>query len=169
MNSNILNKLGLGNIDVGLILIIFFALLLVILIWLILQSISYKKIKNKYNKFMQGKNAKNLESDIFLLFEDNKLIKSILSKNEKDISSLFENMEYTFQKVGIVKYDAFHQMGGNLSFCLVLLNKNNDGFVLNSVHSTEGCYTYTKEIKAGICSISLGKEEEEALALAIND
>ena len=64
-------------------------------------------------------------------------------------------------------YDAFNQMGGQLSFCLALLDENNNGFIINSVHSTEGCYSYTKEIKGGECSISLGKEEEEALLIAM--
>ena len=58
-------------------------------------------------------------------------------------------------------------MGGKLSFSLALLDQNNDGFILNSVHSSEGCYSYTKEIKNGECSISLGSEEEVALNKAM--
>ena len=76
-------------------------------------------------------------------------------------------MEGTFQKLGLVKYDAFQQMGGKLSFSLALLDENDNGFIINSVHSTEGCYSYTKEINAGVCSLTLGKEEEQALAIAI--
>ncbi|MCM1417124.1 MAG: DUF4446 family protein, partial [bacterium] len=41
------------------------------------------------------------------------------------------------------------------------------GFVLNSVHSTEGCYSYTKEIKSGLCEIALGDEEKQALNMAM--
>ena len=76
-------------------------------------------------------------------------------------------MESAFQKVGIIKYDAFSQMGGKLSFCLALLDENNNGFILNSVHSTEGCYSYTKQIIGGESKIDLGKEEAEALQMAI--
>ena len=78
-------------------------------------------------------------------------------------------MESAYQKMGLVKYDAFHQMGGQLSFCLALLDENNNGFIINSVHSTEGCYSYTKEIRLGESEISLGKEEAEALAIAIGE
>ena len=78
-------------------------------------------------------------------------------------------MESTFQKIGIVKYDAFRQMGGNLSFCLALLDENNNGFIMNSVHSTDGCYTYTKEIANGQCEIDLGTEEKKALSMAMGD
>ena len=80
-----------------------------------------------------------------------------------------DNLKITYQKKGLVKYDAFHQMGGQLSFCLALLDENNNGFVINSVHSTEGCYSYTKEIKQGESAIPLGTEEEEALAIALGE
>ena len=80
---------------------------------------------------------------------------------------LNKNMERTFQKMGIVKYDAFNTMGGQLSFSLALLDGNDDGFIINSVHSSEGCYSYTKEIKGGTSSITLGQEEQRALDEAI--
>lgn len=82
---------------------------------------------------------------------------------------LYKNMESAYQKMGLVKYDAFSQMGGQLSFCLALLDENNNGFIINSVHSTEGCYSYTKEIKNGQSDISLGKEEAEAMAIAMGE
>lgn len=117
---------------------------------------------------MSGKNAKSLENEIVGLFEDNKFIKTSVEKNKKDIRILFKNMESTFQKIGIIKYDAFNQMGGKLSFCLALLDESNNGFILNSVHSAEGCYSYTKEIINGESSILLGDEEKQALNKAMN-
>lgn len=116
---------------------------------------------------MQGKDAKSLEKDIIGLYEDNKFLKTVTEKNKKDIRSLYKNMESAYQKCGIVKYDAFQQMGGKLSFSLALLNEKNDGFIINSVHSTDGCYSYTKIVKDGNCSISLGEEEKEALDIAM--
>ena len=88
------------------------------------------------------------------------------STNEKNIDKLFSNMKFTFQKVGLVKYDAFHEMGGKLSFSLALLNETDDGFVMNAVHSREGCYTYIKEIVGGNSIIVLAEEEQEALDMA---
>jgi hypothetical protein len=69
--------------------------------------------------------------------------------------------------MGLVKYDAFNQMGGQLSFCLALLDENNNGFLMNSVHGAESCYTYMKEIKNGENNLSLSPEETEALAMAM--
>ncbi|MDE6405132.1 MAG: DUF4446 family protein, partial [Lachnospiraceae bacterium] len=106
--------------------------------------------------------------DIMGLYEDNRLIKASMEKNRKDIENLYRKLEGAFQKIGIVKYDAFNQMGGQLSFSLALLDENDNGFIMNSVHSAEGCYSYTKEIKNGLCDISLGEEEKKALDMAMD-
>ena len=167
MNSAFLTMIGLGGIDIGYILVGIVTVLLIVLILLIVLLVKYSNIKKRYDKFMKGKNASSLEDDMHGVFEDMKLLKTNTDRNKKDIRILYKNMEKTFQKLGIVKYDAFNQMGGQLSFSLALLDENNDGFIINSVHSSEGCYSYTKEIKNGTSPISLGAEEEQALNIAM--
>ncbi len=137
MNSEILNYMGLGGLDVGYIFIGMLVLLLLLTVLVIIQMVSTSKLKKRYSKFMQGKDAKSLEMDIIGLYEDNKFIKTSVEKNKRDIRDLYKKLESTFQKIGIVRYDAFQEMGGRLSFSLVLLDENDNGFVLNSVHSTE--------------------------------
>ena len=172
MNSTLLNKIGLGKLDWGF-LVIGFAVLAVVmlaaLILLIVQITKVNGLKKRLDSFLVGKDGGNLEQDIVRLVEDNKSLKITADRNRKDIRTLYKKMETAYQKMGLVKYDAFHQMGGQLSFSLALLDENNNGFIINSVHSTEGCYSYPKEIKNGVCSISLGKEEAEALEMAIGE
>lgn len=168
MNNSFLNSLGLGTLDIGVVILVLCIIIVILLVINITNICSINKLKKKYHKFMTGQNAKSLENEIIALFEDNKFIKSSIDKNKKDIRTLYKNMESTFQKIGIIKYDAFNQMGGKLSFCLALLDENNNGFILNSVHSAEGCYSYTKEIINGESSISLGEEEKQALLKAMN-
>lgn len=167
MNYNLMEEIGLENLDLTYVLIGITGFLLILLVWNIIQTVRLSKLKKKYVKFMSGKNAKSLEKDIIGLYEDNKFIKMATDKNERDIKRLYDKLEGTYQKLGIVKYDAFNQMGGQLSFSLALLDENDNGFVLNSVHSTEGCYSYTKVIKKGICDIPLGDEEKKALDKAM--
>ena len=168
MNYNLLEEMGVGNFDLTYLFIAAFALILILLIVTIVQTIRIGKLSKRYKKFMSGKTANSLEQDIEGIYEDNKFIKAAMEKNRKDILALYRKLESTFQKVGIVKYDAFNQMGGQLSFSLALLDENDNGFILNSVHSAEGCYSYTKEIKNGLCEISLGDEEKKALDIAMN-
>lgn len=169
MNSNILQSIGLGNLDIAYLFLILLIFIVVLFVIIILQMKKLNRLQKRINKFMTGKDAKSLEKDIVGLYEDNKFLKINVDKNKKDIRTLYKNMEHAFQKIGLIKYDAFQQMGGKLSFSLALLDENNNGFILNSVHSTEGCYTYTKEIKNGECAISLGEEEQQALDMAIGE
>ncbi len=169
MSSALLDDMGLGSFDIAYILIGMAVMILILFILSIVQMTKLSKLKKRYEKFMNGKDAKSLEQEIMSICEDNSFLKSATERNKKDIRKLFYNMEYTFQKCGIVKYDAFRQMGGKLSFSLALLNKKNDGFIINSVHSSDGCYSYTKEVRDGKCDISLGEEEAQALKMAIGE
>lgn len=172
MDSTLLNKIGLGKLDWGFLVIGFAVLTVILLAVLILLIVQIKKVnglKKRLDSFLLGRDGSSLEEDIVHLVEDNKSLKVTAEKNRKDIRTLYKKAESAYQKMGLVKYDAFHQMGGQLSFSLALLDENNNGFIINSVLWTEGCYSYTKEIKNGACPISLGKEEAEALEMAIGE
>lgn len=171
-NSNFLNKLGLGSFDLGYLLAVvavLAVLVLILIILLILQMSKTGKLKNRLDQFLTGKDGDSLEEEFASLFEDTKILKASAEKHKKDIRILYKKLESAYQKMGLIKYDAFSQMGGQLSFSLALLDENNNGFILNSVHSAEGCYSYTKEIRNGECSLELGKEEAEALAIAMGE
>ena len=140
--------------------------LIILLVVLIINLVQISKLKKKYKIFMCGKTAKSLEDTLVKRLDQVDELIAANAANEKNINELFDKMKITFQKVGLVKYDAFHEMGGKLSFSLALLNETNDGFVLNAVHSRDGCYTYVKEIIGGNSIIILADEEQEALDMA---
>lgn len=167
MTFDLLNQFGLSGLDYSYLFIGLAGISLVLLILVIIQMIQIGNLKKKYKKFMGGKDVKSLEDKLKTIVEDNKYIIELSTENKKNIKEINKEMEISFNKVGIVKYDAFNQMGGKLSFCLALLNEKDNGFIMNSVHSSEGCYTYIKEIKAGICNIDLGNEEKQALSEAM--
>ena len=143
-----------------------FSILLFII--LLINAIQMHKLKKKYKMFMDGKNAKTLEESIKSRMDQIDYLISSNQKNENEIKRILKSMKNTFQKVGLVKYDAFQEMGGKLSFSLALLNEVNDGFIINAMHSREGCYTYIKEIIDGNSVIALAEEEKEALDMAMN-
>jgi hypothetical protein len=150
-------------IIIGLVVVCF-----VLFILVIINISQTSKLKKKYAAFMLGKNAKSLEDTLITRLEQVDKLLTANETNEENIKTIFANMKYTFQKVGLVKYDAFNEMGGKLSFSLALLNESDHGFVLNAVHSREGCYTYVKEIIDGNSIIQLAEEEQEALNMAKN-
>lgn len=142
------------------------AVVLILLILYIVNIVQISKIKKNYRIFMEGKDAKSLEDTLIKRLDQVDELLRANKTNARNIENLFEKMKPTFQKAGLVKYDAFNEMGGKLSFSLALLNEMDDGFVLNAVHSREGCYTYIKEIVAGNSIIALADEEQEALDMA---
>ena len=168
MNSELLNKIGIGEIDPAYFITGLLVICLGLLIYIIATNKKIKTLNEKYKKFMSGKDGKTLENTIAKRFSQvDELINLDKTKDER-LDEISENLQIAFQKIGIVKYDAFNEMGGKLSFALAILNKENTGFVINAMHSREGCYTYIKEIIRGESYILLGEEEKEAVDKAIN-
>ena len=168
VNNNLLNEMGLGTLDIGYIFIGLIALIIILLILLIVALCKVSKLNKRCDSFMKGKAGKSLEQDIVRLYEDNQVLKTGVNENKRDIRSINKQLAKAFQKVGIVRYNAFQTMGGNLSYSLVLLDENDNGFILNTIHSSEGCYSYTKDIVNGSCNIALSAEEQKAIDMAMS-
>lgn len=117
------------------------------------------RLTNKYKMFMRGKDAISLEKAFEKKFEEVDAMTEAVKYQADEIYKLKEIQKMTLNKTAIVKYDAFKDVGGKLSFALAMLDKENSGFVLNAIHSREGCYTYVKEIVKGESYIVLGEEE----------
>jgi hypothetical protein len=163
---NIINMVENNN---AIIVIVLAAMTLLLLILLIITMIRLGGLNKKYIKFMSGANGENLEKQVLSRFADVDVLKKDNKLMHTEIDKIKENLLVTYQKIGVVKYDAFKEMGGKLSFVLALLDKNNNGILLNSVHSSrEGCYTYIKEIIKGESFLELSADEKAALDMAIN-
>lgn len=145
------------------------ALVFILIILMIINVVQMSKLKKSYKIFMKGKNAKNLEDTLIKRLNQVDDLINANSANEKNIKTLFQNMQRTYQKMGLVKYDAFNEMGGKLSFSLAMLDVKNNGFIINAMHTREGCYTYIKEIIDGNSVIVLSGEEQEALNNAMGE
>ncbi len=163
--SSIFNNLG---IDIGYIIIALMALVIVLLVFVIILLVKVKQMNTRYQKFMKGKNGEELEQVIYERFGELDIMQKIASQHANEIKNLKRQFRSSFSKYGMIKYDAFKEMGGTLSFALALLTERNNGFIINCMHSREGCYTYIKEIINGESYIALSEEEKESLQSAIN-
>ncbi len=142
-------------------------LTLILLIVVIVCIFKIKKLYRSYDYFMRGKDAETLEDIIISHIQDIQELKFQDRANKDQIRTNNKNMRASFQKFGMVRYNAFKGMGGNLSFAFALLDYTNTGFIINSVHSREGCYLYLKAVDRGQTEILLGSEEKEALEQAL--
>ena len=162
---SIFDKLG---IDLGYVVIGLTGFIILLTFLVLVLLVKSAKLKKSYKAFMKGNQGSDLEEIIMSRFQEIDELKKAKIVIDNNIKNLTDNMTYTYQKVGLVKYDAFREMGGKLSFALALLNGENSGVIINSMHSSrEGCYTYVKEIIHGESYVMLADEEKEALNMAM--
>lgn len=152
------------GIDVSYIVIVLFVINVALIVVTVLLYSRQKKMKNNLSVFMNGKDAESLEDAMVEKFSEINEINRLGKASAKEIIDIKDKHMFAFQKFSIVKYDAFKEMGGKLSFSVCMLTDNNDGFIISSMHSTsEGCYVYIKEIIAGEAYVLLSEEEKKVL------
>ena len=130
-------------------------------------NVKYTKLYKQYDYFMRGKDAETLEDYFVELQRHVENLEIEDQKNKEVMRILNKNIRASFQKFGLIKYNAFGGLGGNMSFAFALLDYTNTGFVINSVHSREGCFLYIKDVDAGTTEVELGSEEKLALEQAL--
>jgi hypothetical protein len=165
MQSDILSSLG---IDPGIIVIVMMGIMVFVLLYMVRVSMKMTRFMKRYRIFMKGKDAVSLEKAFAQKFLEVDKVVELNKIHANEIRRIKEIQSRTANKIGIVKYDAFPDVGGRLSFALAMLDESDSGFVLNAIHGREGCYTYIKEIVKGESYVVLGQEEKEALRQAVN-
>ena len=148
-------------------LMLSFLFSIVSVIFAVYYSGAYHRLYRRYDFFMRGKDAETLENYIMNLEKHVVRLEDENEANKNSIKAITKNNRTAIQKIGLVRYNAFAGLGGNMSFALEILDYTNSGFVINSVHSQDGCYSYIKDVQAGTTEVELGAEEKLALERAL--
>ncbi len=134
----------------------------------IVNYIRTKKIMKRYKRLMRGMNNKNLEA---MLVEHLNAVREVEDKLEdvnRNYTFLSKKLSNCIQKVGIVRYNPFGQIGSNQSFSIALLDEHNNGIVLTGLFTRSNSSIYAKPIQALKSDYPLSDEEKEAIEMAIN-
>ena len=164
MGNSMLNN---WPIDPAIVIIALGVITLLLLIMTVICIMQTSRLYRRYDYFMRGKDAESMEEIILNLLDEVKELKSQDRANKDMKRTLSKHVKESYQKFGMVRYNAFKGMGGNLSFAYAMLDQNNSGYILNAVHSREGCYLYIKKVEKGETDTLLGNEEEAALKEAL--
>ena len=148
-------------------LIISFVLNIILIILVLINVFLRMKDRKMYLSFMKRiGNGNDLDQmlkkyleDVREVKKDNSEIKAYYTQLDRDISSCI-------QKIGLVRYNAFKDVGSDLSFAVALLDREDNGIVLNGLYGSESSNIYAKPIKRGISSYQLSEEENYALEIA---
>lgn len=141
------------------------ALLFLIIIALM---VSVGKLNKKYKRMMRGTKTRNLEE---LINSNLDKIDEALGNSEKSLETVKafgEQIKTCVNKVSIIRYKAFPDVGSDLSFSIAILDSNNDGIILTGIYSRHDSTTYAKPVDKGISRYELSEEEAHVLNEAIN-
>ena len=158
--SDLFSKVG---IDLGVVVLLLIVLIIVMMIMTVSMSLRLSRLNQKYRSFMKGKDAQSLEKLFHQRFKEIDKLNKQNELTKKNLADLKKIQGMTLNKYGIVKYDAFDDVGGKMSFALAMLDKENTG----AIHSRDNCFLYLKEIVKGESYIMLSTEEIDALRQAI--
>ena len=143
----------------------FYLIILVfIFLWLGVLTIFLWRALGHYRKLTEGIEKKHLQAVLEKILKDleeeNKQIREIL----KDLKRLEKENLYNIQKIGLVRFNPFAEVGGNQSFSLAILDGENSGLVISSLHSREVTRIYAKPVKKGrAVGYQLSSEEIQAI------
>ena len=145
-------------------ILIILGFLVILNIYLFIQMF---KLRKKLRILFQGSGSKNLEEILIEQVKKTENQKKGLEKSGEEIKELKEISKKTFQKISLMRFNPFKNVGGDQSFSIALLDSQNNGFVISSLYSQEGNRVYAKAIKQGKSEYPLSKEEEQTIQQAI--
>ncbi len=128
-------------------------ILIVVVVWNLTLSYLLWRIAREIRYLNQGLDKKNLME----ILDGLQAVKKRIEKIEKE-------SDFYFQKAGLVKFNPFAELGGDQSFSLALLDDNNQGIVITSLHGRQATRIYTKVIGDG--KVKLSEEEKKAVKQA---
>ena len=141
---------------------------IVLLLFLFITMINLSMFKSKYKKLNKGSKGIPLDEHILNNKEQIEFMKKIQEDVLNKIDAVELQMKKSYSKMSLHKYDAFDNAGGKLSFILVMLDEDRNGFMLHNIHNNDFSYLYSKKVSRGTTEEVLTKEEKEILLNTIN-
>lgn len=145
---------------------LFIGMLALLILFLINLSKTNRAIK-RYNQLVNGISEIDIEELLMKINKDINDMNRDISVMEQNIADVKTKLAFAIQKVGFIRYNAFDDMGSQLSFSIALLDAFKNGFVITSIYGRENVVSYGKPIKDGTSNIPLSAEEMIAIDRAL--
>lgn len=155
-----------GSTAAGVLFIVLIAAVVILCLINFRLNMRMARLERRYRLFMKDSDGQSIENAMAKKIRDINKLHERQENHTEALKQLRREYDRTLTKYGIVKYDAFEDVGGKMSFSLAMLDELNNGFVISSVHSRDNCYVYLKEIVRGESYIMLSDEEISALRKA---
>lgn len=139
------------------------AIIIIMLIIMMIMTGKISRIEKRYKKVMRGNNNQNLEELIVGYMNKIDEVKKESETEKENYNYILQNIEKCIQKVSIVRYKAFDDVGSDLSFSIALLDGKNSGMILTGIYGRNESTTYAKPVDNGISRYDLSDEEAQVL------
>ena len=144
-------------------------LVIALLVYCVILHIRLGSLKKKYDFFMQGENGASLERKLSVEVSEIRDAAKGLETMMTEQAAIRNIQSNTIQKIGFIKYNAFENIGNDLSFALTLLDGNNNGICISSIYGRNESRIFSKPIVKGKSLVSLSQEELESLNEALGE
>lgn len=135
-------------------------------VWLLALSVAFFLIFRFFNRLARGTKEIDLRKVLDRLLEQEKKNSEGVELLVKEIRRLQEEGKLHVQRIGLVRFNPFKEIGGDHSFSLALLDGKDTGVVVTGLHTRERTRVYMKAIREGKCEFELSDEEKKALVKA---
>lgn len=160
-----LTKWIMGNLEY--VLLGMTGLILLALIVFISINIKLSKLNQRYKQMMKGMEGVNVEQLLMAHIDEVKGAVKKVNQLDAECKRLDGITQQCVQKVGIVRFNAFEDMGSDLSFAIALLDAQNNGLVISGIYGRNETRTYSKPIENGASTYFLTEEEKQAISQAL--
>ncbi|MGA2910318.1 MAG: DUF4446 family protein [Candidatus Microgenomates bacterium] len=143
-----------------------FIVFLIFGIWLLAISVFLFRLVALFNKLTKGVEVTDLKKVLEKVLAQGDVTSKEIKEIVKRIDYLEEDGKLHIQKVGLVRFNPFKELGGDHSFSLAILDSLDSGVVITSLHTRDRTRVYMKDVKKGKSSFELSVDEKRALSNA---
>lgn len=162
--ERIFSFISLNSVALNIGFIIGFLLLFILYIH---NRYKVKKLTSRYKTLVANDSGLNIEEILLNNQRDIAELREDIKQIEKQISSLEVKQSFSVQKIGFIRYDAFSDIGNELSYSIALMDSYHSGFVITSLFGRDNSVSYAKPLKNGDSRIPLSAEEQIAIDRAL--
>jgi hypothetical protein len=142
------------------------SLLIILGVWLLILSFFLYRFITLFNKLTKGVEVTDLKKVLENILAKGKANTDDIKILEKRINLIEEDGKFHIQKIGLIRFNPFKELGGDHSFSMAILDSHSSGIIITSLHTRDRTRVYMKDIKKGKSSFELSTEEKSALANA---
>lgn len=157
----------LENLEIVVLTLI--GLLVLALFFFVINTVRLNQLHRRYRLLMKGVDKGNLEDLLFKQAEQIKELSQYVKEVKASQNQIGQELRTSIGPIGVVRYNAFDDVGSDLSYSVAILNRDKNGVVFSSLYGREDSRTYAKPIENGESTYKMTDEEKEAVSIALQN